>query len=377
LPRERVADVGEVGARELLDDPWRGRLVGREVGALGRRDRREPEGERMPPGKPIDARGVRTRHAELLEQGEGIARLERPERHAAEARGAPRRGAPGARRRLAADQEQAHVRGQGRHEHLPQPGVHQAEHLVGVQREHDAAPQPPVPPAGLFGGVAGATDRGGQLVKHAPRGRLDAPTVEPDHGGAGRPGPGGQRVEERRLPDAAQTVHMDHGRLGVLDLGEQPAKLGPAADERRAPEREIGGPPPQGPPPVALTRRRSGLSRPVATLQAPTLRVAPGTVEAAAAHIVLLLPRLRLAHDQRTRVGKRLDALLEQLAKEEGPDGKSPDVTILQSLPGVGRVFGNGSRRGRTAPGRARLPGAAYAGRCCARHPPEREEGRR
>lgn len=73
------------------------------------------------------------------------------------------------------------------------------------------------------------------------------------------------------------------------------------------------------------------------TLQAPALHVAPGTVEAAAAHIALLLPHLRLLHDQRTRVGKQLDALLEQLA-QESPRGTPSDVTILQSLPGVGRI---------------------------------------
>ena len=72
-----------------------------------------------------------------------------------------------------------------------------------------------------------------------------------------------------------------------------------------------------------------------AALHVPPLRVTPGTVEAATAHIALLLPRLRLAHSQRTQLGKRLDTLLEQLA--EGPPDEHRDVTILRSLPGVGR----------------------------------------
>ena len=43
-------------------------------------------------------------------------------------------------------------------------------------------------------------------------------------------------------------------------------------------------------------------------LQVPPLRVAPGTIAAACAHIALLLPRLRLVHDQRTRtLGARID----------------------------------------------------------------------
>src|SRR2546428_1905418 len=75
-----------------------------------------------------------------------------------------------------------------------------------------------------------------------------------------------------------------------------------------------------------------------AALQVPPLRVAPGTIEAACTHIALLLPRLRLVHDQRHRtVGARIEKLLAELAKEDG-EGKHRDVTILRSLPGVGRL---------------------------------------
>ncbi len=76
-------------------------------------------------------------------------------------------------------------------------------------------------------------------------------------------------------------------------------------------------------------------------LRTPPLRVAPGTVEAATAHIELLLPRLDLVHRQRVSCGRRIDALLGQLGL---PEPESPektehrDVDILQSLPGVGRV---------------------------------------
>ena len=75
-----------------------------------------------------------------------------------------------------------------------------------------------------------------------------------------------------------------------------------------------------------------------AAVQVPPLRVAPGTIDAACAHIAVLLPRLRLAHDQRHRtVGTRLDAVLAALAQEEVV-GEHRDVTILRSLPGVGRL---------------------------------------
>jgi transposase len=78
----------------------------------------------------------------------------------------------------------------------------------------------------------------------------------------------------------------------------------------------------------------------VAALRAPALRVAPGTAEAAGEHIALLLPRLALVHEQRTRCERRLDALLEAVAIA-GPEAEQPehrDVTILRSLPGVGRL---------------------------------------
>jgi transposase len=75
-----------------------------------------------------------------------------------------------------------------------------------------------------------------------------------------------------------------------------------------------------------------------AALQIPPLRVAPGTLEAACAHIAVLLPRLRLVHAQRHRtVGPQIDRLLADLAREEVA-GEHRDVTILRSLPGVGRL---------------------------------------
>jgi transposase len=77
-----------------------------------------------------------------------------------------------------------------------------------------------------------------------------------------------------------------------------------------------------------------------AALREPELPVAAGTVEAATEHVGLLLPRLHLVHEQRTRCERRLEVLLEQLATPA--PGEDPqehrDVTILRSLPGVGRV---------------------------------------
>lgn len=73
-------------------------------------------------------------------------------------------------------------------------------------------------------------------------------------------------------------------------------------------------------------------------LQAPAPFVAPGTVEAVREHVALLLPRVRLTHEQRQHCRARLDQVLEQLAApEEGATGPR-DATILRSLTGVGRI---------------------------------------
>lgn len=67
--------------------------------------------------------------------------------------------------------------------------------------------------------------------------------------------------------------------------------------------------------------------------------VVPGTAEAASERILLLLPRLRMLHQQISDVAKRIERILEEMAAA-GPDcqpGEHRDATILLSLPGVGR----------------------------------------
>jgi transposase len=76
-----------------------------------------------------------------------------------------------------------------------------------------------------------------------------------------------------------------------------------------------------------------------AVLQAAALPVVAGTVEAAREHIGFLLPRLRMLHEQRGHCERRLDALLAAAASPDATEQREHrDVTILRSLPGVGRV---------------------------------------
>ncbi len=73
-------------------------------------------------------------------------------------------------------------------------------------------------------------------------------------------------------------------------------------------------------------------------LQVPALCLAEGAAEAASEHALLLLPLLRLLRQQRAELATKIERLLEELSQDqEGQAGEHRDVTILLSLPGVGR----------------------------------------
>jgi len=69
-------------------------------------------------------------------------------------------------------------------------------------------------------------------------------------------------------------------------------------------------------------------------LHVTPLPVAAGTVDAAAEHVALLLPRLRLVATQRADCARRIERVLESLEGQQ----EHRDVAILRSLPGVGRI---------------------------------------
>jgi transposase len=88
--------------------------------------------------------------------------------------------------------------------------------------------------------------------------------------------------------------------------------------------------------------RRLRASDVITHLNTPALRLAAGAVEAASEHVLLLLPRLRLAHQQRLEVGRRIEMVLDELSvpTENGEQLKHRDVQLLLSLPGVGKLVG-------------------------------------
>jgi len=87
--------------------------------------------------------------------------------------------------------------------------------------------------------------------------------------------------------------------------------------------------------------RRLDAATVLKTLREAPLFVAPGTTEAACAHIRSLAARLHLVNQQIKEAHQSLDRLCAELEGEENASGQSCeqcDVTILRSWPGIGRI---------------------------------------
>ena len=87
--------------------------------------------------------------------------------------------------------------------------------------------------------------------------------------------------------------------------------------------------------------RRMSAEDVVDRLREPAVSVAPGTTEAAAAHLQVVFSQLALTGQQLVRAYREMDRLTAALpgSAEEGPGTPAQrDVDILSSLPGVGRI---------------------------------------
>jgi transposase len=89
--------------------------------------------------------------------------------------------------------------------------------------------------------------------------------------------------------------------------------------------------------------RRLDADQVVTLLKRKPLPVAPGVAAAAAAHVTLLLPRLKAAVEQRGACYDRIEQLMATVGEAVGDEGAPPgpkrqhrDAEILLSLPGVG-----------------------------------------
>ena len=88
--------------------------------------------------------------------------------------------------------------------------------------------------------------------------------------------------------------------------------------------------------------RRFSASDALARLRATPLAVAPGTVDAATAHLATAAERLRLVNRQIGQADDHIDRLTARLAEPAGNEpervSEQHDATILGSLPGAGRI---------------------------------------
>jgi transposase len=144
------------------------------------------------------------------------------------------------------------------------------------------------------------------------------------------------REQLRRYFPQVLDVESDVTRPWLLDLWE----LVPTPDAaKRARKSQV----------AALLKRsrirRIDAEQVLELLRRAPLSVAAGTTEAAVAHIRQLVGRLRLAEKQHRECASKLDELAAALSDkapaedtEPGQKNEQHDVTILRSLPGVGRI---------------------------------------
>ena len=133
----------------------------------------------------------------MLEQRECVVLLERAEGQRAE----PGEREPRADRALAAGEQEADARRQRRHEHLSQPGVHEPEHLVVIEREHHRRRERPEMSRERIDVVRTPAARRnprsvGSTVRQSSR-----TTLEPSPAGAVE-----ERAHESRLADTGDAV---------------------------------------------------------------------------------------------------------------------------------------------------------------------------
>ena len=127
--RPALIDLVKVEPHELVHHAARRRFLKRQVRLLGDACDCEHESEWMPTSDAVEPGRLRIPDSEPLEQPCRLVVAQRPERHASKA---GREGEPGGDRGLAAHEEDALAGRESGCELLPEPSVHEPEHLVVV-----------------------------------------------------------------------------------------------------------------------------------------------------------------------------------------------------------------------------------------------------
>lgn len=197
--------------------------------------------------------------------------------------------------------------------------------------------------------VAGAKDDRRDALTLASALRTDRHAFQRLH--PGDPSVVRLRENSRVLEDIKREMRRLANQLRglLLRYHREPLKLVPAADEPWFWDVLEAGAKPSSAGRLTVTKLRRILEkhhirRLTATdvktaLQGVALPAASATIDACAEHVLLLLPRLRLLHEQRQRCEKRIQQRLDEMPPPADADGKKRehrDVDILRSLPGAG-----------------------------------------
>ncbi|MBX9842203.1 MAG: IS110 family transposase [Xanthobacteraceae bacterium] len=144
----------------------------------------------------------------------------------------------------------------------------------------------------------------------------------------------GNRVRDQLWRYYPQALQLAGGNLAANWFLELWKRLPTPAKAARATERPI----------ARLLKahriRRLQAADVLRILRQPPLSVAPGTTEAAGAHLRSLVQRIRLVNQQIKEAERRLDELCAAIEQTTpGQICEQHDVAILRSMPGLGRII--------------------------------------
>jgi hypothetical protein len=226
---------GEECGGELRQDLGRRAGCDVEVGLGPERRRRELERQRMSPCEAVHAGGLLLAEPPLLQQAQRVVGVEAPELDIPEEPLPARGGEPRRARGVAARHQRHHGVGKDRQERLTQPGVHEAEGLVGVEREHRPRAAVAEHPGDAIKVrlVRVLLEGGRDGAQKAARSGFDLAAVEQERA-SGRAHRIKRRLDETGLSDPSRPVDVggDEGGLVGEDGVPEHLDLAPPPHER-------------------------------------------------------------------------------------------------------------------------------------------------
>jgi hypothetical protein len=175
--------------------------------------------------------GIFSGHACAGQQLGRIALLQRFQADAPGEAVPPRVGLPRCHRRFPAAENEPYVVRQYRQERPAKPGVHQAEHFIGVQGDNHSGPNPSEARRDLFSRAGLPSAGGGEFTEQTGFGRLDTAAIQPHYSRAFRARKLNEGAEKPGFSDPRNSMQMHDDRAVIGQKIVQQAKLFSPADE--------------------------------------------------------------------------------------------------------------------------------------------------